>query len=127
MELYHHLIRNDFKTFAMVQLAERKSFYYPPYTRLIEIALRCSNKGTLDQGADTLAGMLKNKSNFRVMGPEYPLISRIRNNYVKRMILKTDKDKSVALVKDEVRKCLGEFHRMDAFKSVAITVDVDPV
>jgi primosomal protein N' (replication factor Y) len=127
MELFHHLIRNDFRTFAMAQLAERKTFHYPPYTRLIEIALRCRQPATLDQGADLLAGMFGNQSDSRIMGPEYPLISRIRNHYVKRIILKIDKDKSVARVKDRVRKCLVEFHRMDAFKAIAVTVDVDPL
>jgi primosomal protein N' (replication factor Y) len=127
MELFHYLIRNDFSAFALVQLDERKSFHYPPYTRLIEIALRCSDKSTLDRGAETLAAMLKNQPGIRLMGPEYPLISRVRNNYIKRIILKIDKDKSVARVKDEVRKCLAELRRMDALKSVGITVDVDPV
>jgi primosomal protein N' (replication factor Y) len=127
MELFHYLIRNDFKAFAVLQLKERKSFHYPPYTRLIEIALKCSKKNTLDQGAETLAVMLKRQTGIRFMGPEYPLISRVRNNYVKRIILKIDKDKSVARVKDEVRKCLEELHRMDALRSIAITVDVDPV
>jgi primosomal protein N' (replication factor Y) len=127
MELFRYLIRNDFSAFALVQLDERKSFHYPPYTRLIEIALRCSDKSTLDRGAETMAAMLKNQLGIRLMGPEYPLISRVRNNYIKRIILKIDKDKSVARVKDEVRKCLAELHRMDALKSVGITVDVDPV
>jgi primosomal protein N' (replication factor Y) len=127
MELFHHLMRNDFRTFAMVQLAERKGFHYPPYTRLIEIALRCTDRDILDRAAETLAGMLRNQSDLRFMGPEYPLISRIRNSYVKRIILKIDKDKSVARVKDRVRKCLGEMHTKGAFRSVRITVDVDPV
>jgi primosomal protein N' (replication factor Y) len=126
MELFHYLIRNDFRAFALLQLEERKSFHYPPYSRLIEIILRCSNKNTLDDGAEILAGMLRNQSDIRFMGPEYPLISRVRNNYIKRIILKIDKDKSVARVKDKVRKCLGELHRMDALKSIGITVDVDP-
>jgi primosomal protein N' (replication factor Y) len=111
----------------MVQLAERQAFHYPPYARLIEIALRCRQPATLDQGAALLAGMLGNQSDFRIMGPEYPLISRIRNHYIKRIILKIDKDRSVARVKDRVRKCLVEFHRMDAFKAIAVTVDVDPL
>lgn len=127
MELFQYLIRNDFRAFALLQLEERKSFHYPPYSRLIEIALKCSNKSNLDQAAEIMASLLKNQPEIRLMGPEYPLISRVRNNYVKRIILKIDKDKSVARVKDEVRKCLGELRRMDAFKSIAIRVDVDPV
>jgi primosomal protein N' (replication factor Y) (superfamily II helicase) len=127
MELFHHLVRNDFRTFALIQLAERKSFHYPPYTRLIEVLLKCSHKDTLDQGAEILAGMLKNQPGLRIMGPEYPLISRIRNNYVKRIILKIDRDKSVAQLKEEINKGTEEFHGMDAFRSIGITVDVDPV
>jgi len=126
LEMFHHLIRNDFRTFAMDQLAERKGFHYPPFTRLIEIALRCTDTKILDRGSETLAGMLRNQSGLRLMGPEYPLISRVRNSYVKRIILKIDKDKSVALVKDMVRKSLAELQRQEAFRSVRVTVDVDP-
>lgn len=127
MELFHYLIRNDFRAFAMVQLEERKSFHYPPFTRLIAIELKCTDRNTLDPGAETLAGMLKKMPDLRIMGPEYPLVSRIKNNFVKRIILKIDKDKSVARVKEEIRKCLEELRRMNAFKSIAIRVDVDPV
>ena len=125
-ELYKQVIENDFRSFARIQLSERKSFHYPPYTRLIEITLKCRDKITLDRAAETLVGMMKKQQDSRIMGPEYPLISRVRNYYLKRIILKTEKEKSVARVKDTVRNCLGEMRQMDEFKSLVISVDVDP-
>jgi primosomal protein N' (replication factor Y) len=127
MELFHHLIRNDFRAFAMDQLADRKSFHYPPYTRIIEIKLSGSDKSNLDRGAGTLAGMLNDLPGLRVVGPEYPLISRIRSLYVKKIILKIDRDKSVTRVKGEIRKFLGELQTKGTFRSVSVTVDVDPM
>ena len=124
--LYHLVIQNDFRSFARIQLSERKSFHYPPFTRLIEITLKCREKSKLDLAAETLATELKKHTDSRVMGPEYPLITRIRNFHLKRILLKTDKEKSIAHVKESIKKCVGDLHRMDDFKMVLVSVDVDP-
>jgi len=124
--LYDLLIRNDFRSFARIQLSERKSFHYPPYARLIEIMLKCREKDTLDHAAEALATALKKQADSRIMGPEYPLISRIRNLHLKRILLKTDKEKSVARVKDVIRTCIRDLRLNDDFKAVVISVDVDP-
>ena len=82
--LYDLVISNDFRSFARIQLSERKSFHYPPYARLIEIMLKCKDKDTLDHAAEALVMALQKRTDSRIMGPEYPLISRIRNYHLKR-------------------------------------------
>jgi primosomal protein N' (replication factor Y) len=124
--LFDLVIHNDFRSFARIQLSERKSFHYPPYARLIEIMLKCKEKNTLDHAAEVLVMELKKQADSRVMGPEYPLVSRIRNLYLKRILLKTDKEKSVARVKEVIKTCIRDLHLKDDFKAVVISVDVDP-
>ncbi|MBN2273721.1 MAG: primosomal protein N' [Bacteroidales bacterium] len=125
-ELYSLVIQNDYRAFARSQLSERKSFSYPPYARLIEITMKSKEREILDQAAEVLATTLKKQTDSRIMGPEYPLISRIRNYHLKRILLKTDKEKSIACVKETIRRSLDELRLKDEYKKVMISVDVDP-
>ncbi|MBN1415520.1 MAG: primosomal protein N' [Bacteroidales bacterium] len=125
-ELFNQVINHDFNSFARSQLSERKSFHYPPYTRLIEITLKSKDKNKLDRAAEILASILKKQLDIRIMGPEYPLISKIRNHHLKRIILKTKKEKSVARVKETLQQCIAGLHRHDDFRGVMVSVDVDP-
>jgi primosomal protein N' (replication factor Y) (superfamily II helicase) len=127
LELYHQLKDNDFRSFALGQLADRKNFHYPPFSRLIEIMVKGKNKEILDRAALALAELLKKNSDIRVMGPEYPLISRIQNHYLKQIILKIDKARSVKAVKECLETSLVNIHAQTDFKSIGFTIDVDPV
>ncbi len=124
--LYNLLISHDYKSFAKIQLSERKSFHYPPYARLIDITLKCRDKDKLDQAADRLAAGLKKQSDSHVMGPEYPLIGRIRDYHLKRILLKTDKERSVARVKDAMQQAIKDLYLHIDFRPVIVSVDVDP-
>ena len=105
---------------------DRNSFLYPPYTRLIEIIIKHKQKKVLDMAGDHLTGTLKKQLGDRVMGPEYPVISRIRNHYLKRILLKIEKEKSIVEVKEFVIKCIEETKMHNDYKSLIISVDVDP-
>jgi primosomal protein N' (replication factor Y) len=124
--LFDPLITNDFKSYARRQLMDRNSFLYPPYTRLIEIIIKHKQKEVMDMAGDHLTGALKKQLGVRVMGPEYPVISRIRNHYLKRILLKIEKEKSIVEVKEFVIKCIEETKMHDDYKSLIISVDVDP-
>ena len=43
--------------------------------------------------------MLRNSFGNRVLGPEYPVISRIRNLYHKNLLLKIEKERSIIKAK----------------------------
>ena len=65
------------------QIEERKLFNYPPYNRLIGITLKHKNQIKLDEAAQQLVVLMRKSFGSRVLGPEYPSISRIRNYYHK--------------------------------------------
>ena len=76
-EMFKMLKANDFTTFFIRQIEERKLFKYPPYNKLIGVTLKHKDQRKLDDSALQLAIMMRKSFGNRVLGPEYPIISRI--------------------------------------------------
>jgi primosomal protein N' (replication factor Y) len=62
-----------------------------------------------------------------VLGPEFPLVSRIRNLYHKNILLKIEREASVVQVKKIVTDLLVKFKSGSDYKSVRVQLDVDPM
>ncbi|MBA3706852.1 MAG: primosomal protein N', partial [Bacteroidetes bacterium] len=121
------VIENNFLSMYTQQLSDRKDFNYPPYYRLIEITLIHKEIEMVNASAKYLADELKRHFQKRVLGPEFPLVSRIRNLYHKNILLKIERDASVAQVKKIVNDLLVQFKTKSDYKSVRVQMDVDPM
>jgi primosomal protein N' (replication factor Y) len=80
----------------------------------------------VNASAKYLADELKRHFGDRVLGPEFPLVSRIRNLYHKNILLKIERDASVVQAKKIVTDLLVNFKNSD-YKSVRVQIDVDPM
>jgi len=120
------VVDNDYVGMYNDEIAEREKFLYPPFSRMIFIAVKHKDANVLEKAALFLAQTLKAKFGQRVLGPEQPLISRVRNLYIKQIIIKADKHTAIHKVKNVLRETLTEFNAMKDFKSVLIQIDVDP-
>jgi len=126
----HMIIRDvmnhDYTAMFRQQLAERLKFRYPPYFRLIILRLKHKDPEILGKAADQLAAVLRQCFGKRVLGPEYPMVSRIMNLHIKHIMLKIERDSQVAAMKTTLTGVISEFHRKQDYKSVRIILDVDP-
>jgi primosomal protein N' (replication factor Y) len=120
------VVENDYQTLYKNQTEERQKFGYPPFTRLAEITLKHRDREVLDGAAGRLAAGLKHLLGKRVIGPEYPLISRIRNLYLKRTLIKMEKGSQLAGTKKAVATEISNLLREAAYKTIQVTVNVDP-
>ena len=118
---------HDFKHFYTEQIAERKLFNYPPFSRIIGITLKHKDKNRLDKAANQLAIQLRKCFGHRVLGPEYPSISRIRNYYHKDILLKIEQKASVKKAKIFLATIIEKLQAQKDFRSVRIILDVDKV
>jgi len=125
--IIQNVISNDYLLMYTNQLMDRKSFNYPPYYRLIEITLLHKDLDLVNVSAKSLADDLKHHFTKRVLGPEFPLVSRIRNLYHKNILLKIERDASVVQAKKIVNELLVKFKNDKLFKSVRVNIDVDPM
>ncbi|WP_295772508.1 primosomal protein N' [uncultured Mucilaginibacter sp.] len=121
------VIRNDYKDLYLTEIDERKNFKYPPFYRIINLDIKHKDADKLYQQAEYLAIELRKHFGDRVIGPEYPLVSRIRNFYIKSIMLKFEKDGiSIVKVKSLIRDIIVQFQTTPLSKGCIVQPDVDP-
>ena len=121
------VVHTNFLSMYTNQLLDRKNFNYPPFYRLIEITLIHKDVNMVNASAKYLADELKHYFKKRVLGPEFPIVSRIRNLYHKNILLKIERDASVIQVKKILTDLLVQFKSGSDYKSVRVQIDVDPM
>jgi primosomal protein N' (replication factor Y) (superfamily II helicase) len=121
------VIHNNFLAMYTQQLADRKTFNYPPFYRLIEITVIHKDADMVNASSKYLADELKRHFKKRVLGPEFPIVSRIRNLYRKNILLKIEREASVVQVKKILSELLIQFKSGNDYKSVRVQIDVDPM
>jgi primosomal protein N' (replication factor Y) len=126
----NHILRfvlsHDYISMYKSQLIERKRFTYPPFCRLIIITVKHPNADRTNKAASELAKLLRQSFGKRILGPEYPLVSRIRNFYLKNIMLKLEKGISLSLAKEEMVKAIKSLAANPEFSGVRIIPDIDP-
>lgn len=125
-EIIKQVVSNDFTNFFEEQMSERRLFKYPPYFRLINIAIKHKQKNLADQAARWLAQELKKRFGNNVLGPEAPVISRIQNWHLLNITLKLEKTSEVNAHKEFILKLSAFLKQQRGFSTLQIVVDVDP-
>jgi len=121
------VIEHNYQAMYQSQLAERERFNYPPFCRIVQLSLRHVNADLINKAADDLAKKLRSLFGKRVLGPEYPTVSRIRNQYLKNILIKFEKGIPLPKAKDEIKKAIAKLNAQPEYKSVRVIIDVDPV
>jgi primosomal protein N' (replication factor Y) (superfamily II helicase) len=117
--------RNDYEDMYKEQLHERQIYYYPPFYRLIKLTLKQRDYDKLKQGSVWLYEVLQQNLKIPVLGPEEPAISRIRNEYIRTILIKIPHDHSLQSIKKTIQKILDSFESVSQFRSIKVAVNVD--
>ena len=126
-DLFGLIKSNDYAGFTRQQIQERKLFSYPPYNRLVGITLKHKNQRKLDQTANALFALMRKSFGARVLGPEYPAISKIRNYYHKNVLLKIEHEASISEAKIILHTIIEKIKNHTQHKSIRFILDVDPL
>lgn len=122
-----HWVRNaDYIGFFKAELHERKQYAYPPYTRLIQLSIRHESAQELDKAADLLGHLMRDSFSNRVLGPEYPPVSKVRNLFQKNILMRMEAELSPTKVKNRISEIIGHFYNEFPLKGLRVIVDVDP-
>nr|WP_315255985.1 primosomal protein N' [uncultured Flavobacterium sp.] len=107
------------------QLYDRQIYKYPPYFRIIKLTLKQRDFDKLKHGAMWLYQVLSQNLVMPVLGPEEPAISRIRNEYIRTIIIKIPQNTSIIGTKKTIQKILNSFEAVSQYRSIKVTVNVD--
>jgi primosomal protein N' (replication factor Y) len=120
------VVNSDYKAMYEQQLLDRRKFKYPPYYRLVLVRLKHKDAAILNKASDVLAGRLRKVFGNRILGPEYPLVSRIMTYYLKQIIIKIDRSASQTEMKKKLLAEISEFSKIKDFGALRMVIDVDP-
>lgn len=121
------VVNHDFEGMFMSEVTERKNYHYPPFYRLIKLDVKHTDQDLVHDAAKRLASLLKQQLAERVLGPEAPLVSRVRNNFIQTITLKVErKNISITKVKELIKQALLHFDLDKKNKGVRVQIDVDP-
>ncbi|MBO6607580.1 primosomal protein N' [Psychroserpens sp.] len=126
---YHNILQqvstNDYKKMYEEQLNDRYSFKYPPIYRMIRITLKHKDYQKVNIGADWYAKSLRTVFDRHVLGPEFPPVARIRNQYLKHILVKIPQQQSLGKTKEAIIKINNSFHSIKDFRAVRVILNVD--
>jgi primosomal protein N' (replication factor Y) len=127
---HHQIVQqvstNSYHDMYREQLEERRNYKYPPFYRLIRITLKGRDYTRVNEGADWLATSLKNTFRENILGPEFPPVARIRNEYYKNILIKIPQKQSLSKTKDLLGRILQSFKAIGIYRGVKTVVNVDP-
>jgi primosomal protein N' (replication factor Y) len=126
--VFEKIINNDYFGMARQELTERKRFNYPPFSRIIDVVVKHKDKERSLQISRILTIEIKKVlAADMVLGPEEPLISKIRNEYLHHILIKVERGKvSLSYIKELLDKVALIIKSKKEFKSCRIVFNVDP-
>jgi primosomal protein N' (replication factor Y) len=128
---YHQILKqvstNAYDEMFKEQLYDREQFKYPPANRIIKITFKHKEYNKLNEAAEWFSKGLRNAFGENVLGPEFPPVARIRNQYLKHVLIKIGSKQSVAQVKANIKRVERSFKAISFYRSVRIIYNVDHI
>jgi len=126
---FHNILQqvstHDYVSMYKEQLEQRHVYKYPPINKLIKITFKHRDKNKVDFGADWFAKSLRLSFSKNVLGPEFPSVSRVRNEYIKHVLLKVPSGQSVLRTKKAILKVKSSFMSVKDFRPIKVILNVD--
>ena len=126
-KILERIIQNDYVGMYETEILEREQFHYPPFTRLIKITVKHMDEGTSKRAATVLAEkLIVNLGKSRVLGPEPPLVERVRNQFLFDILIKLEREKiNFKAAKSFIQEKVIDILTDKTLKSIQVVIDVD--
>lgn len=122
-----YILNDDYELFYQSQINERKQFHYPPFTRLIELSIVSKDVGVVNDIAQQFANQLKPLFGVMMLGPEFPLVAKIKDQYYKRILLKINREYSPTQVRNLLKREIDNLQFNNKKSIYRLLIDADPV
>ena len=126
---YHQILQQvttyDYMGMYKDQLEERRQYKYPPFYRLIKLTGRHKDYNRVVEATDWISKSLRNSLKDNVLGPEFPPIARIRNQYNRNILIKIPQGQSLQKTKELIKRVEVTFSSIKEFSGVRLIIDVD--
>lgn len=128
---YHQILQQvssgDYPAMYEDQLYEREQYHYPPHNRIIRITFKHKDYNKLNEASEWFTRSLRNEWGPWILGPEFPPVPRIRNQYLKNVLVKIPKKVSLQKMKNGIKRIEKSFNAISRYRAVRVIYDVDHI
>ncbi|MCX6352929.1 MAG: primosomal protein N' [Bacteroidetes bacterium] len=125
--IFNFILANDYEGFYKTEINDRLFYRYPPFYKLIKLIVRDKEEKKAQEAASWLSNKLKDELGSRVLGAEAPAIGRIRNYYIRQIMVKIERTKTdIDFVKNHIMMEVENFNKTKDYRGVKVAIDVDP-
>ena len=119
--------QHDYMALYNQQIAERSTFHYPPFHRLIIIQMKDHNGVRVHTYACQLQEYLNRIFGARVSGVAIPPIERVQAYTLRELVIRIEQGANIAEAKRRIREAIDYVSSISTNKNVKTIVDVDPM
>jgi len=117
----------NFNAITDSELNERAQFQYPPHVKIIRIQTKSKNFETNLRAAQYLVSAYKRIPGIKVLGPQAPAVSRIRNWYLQNIIIKIQTERNLLELRKQLKRMEHSFNAVGNFQGVRLAYHVDHI
>lgn len=117
---------HDYEGMYKEEIEKRKQFFYPPFSRVIQLHFRHKERDVVTDAAHQFANALQTCYGNYMVGPAEPVVNRVRNMFLMELLFKIPKNSQIILkCKKDILSESAKLHAEKRFRNVIIIPDVD--
>ena len=126
LDLLKDLRDYDYEAIYRRERYFRKQYHYPPFSRLIRILLAHPDRHQVQEAARQVGAHLTRIFGASLLGPEEPVVARLKNRYLLQFLLKVTREGAPTRTKEALKSALEDVSSLPVMKGVRVILDVDP-
>ena len=127
LPVVRQVVHNDYDGLYRDLIAERQTFRYPPYYRLIYVFLRHRQDATVQTAATELGSRLRQWFGARVLGPDKPSVAKVKSQNIRKLVLKLEQGIDMKRVREYLLQAQQQMLADKRYASLQVFYDVDPL
>ncbi|MFI5134876.1 MAG: primosomal protein N', partial [Chitinophagales bacterium] len=101
--LLQFVLAHDYVGFYEEEMNHRKQFFYPPFSRLIQLTFKHKEAKKAWEAARIIVSSLQQELGKNLLGPTEPPVARVKNKYLVQLLVKLQRSgKLIADVKQRI-------------------------
>ena len=125
--IIRHVVNHDYEAMFNEVMQERQTFRYPPFSHIVNAFVKHRDEQVAESGALLLSGYLRQWFGERVLGPDKPVVARVKAMSIRKLVLKLELGIDLQKVRECLRLAQNKILQDKRFAALQIFYDVDPL
>ena len=121
------VVEHDYEGFFQDMLEERRAFKYPPFTHVVNVYVKHRDDHVVESASILLGGYLRQWFQNRVLGPDKPVVARVKTLHIRKLVVKLEIGINLSLARQYLHKAQDMVMADPRFRLIQMYYDVDPM